>query len=50
MAVDIEVNLQIRREKLKVEKEEKLNILIKKTEEMMQNVTMKVEFFCSKSP
>jgi len=35
MVVDVEVNLQIRREKLKAEKEEKLNILIKKIEEMM---------------
>ena len=35
MVVDVEVNLQIRREKLKAEKEEKLDILIKKTEEMM---------------
>jgi len=35
MAVDVEVNLQIRREKLKAEKEEKLNILINKSKEMM---------------
>jgi len=45
MAVDVEVNLKIRREKLKVEKEKKPDILIKKTEEMMQKITMKVEFF-----
>jgi len=45
MAVGVEVNMQIRREKLKVEKEEKIDILIKKTEEMMQKITMKVEFF-----
>lgn len=45
MAVDVEVNLQIRREKLKVEKEEKIHILMKKTEEMMQKITMKDEIF-----
>lgn len=45
MAVDVEVNLQIRRENLKVEKEEKLDILIKKTKEMIHKITMKVEFF-----
>lgn len=45
MAVDVEVNLQIRKEKLKVEKEEKLNILIKKIEEMMQKIIMKFECF-----
>ena len=45
MVVDVEVNLKIRRGKLKVEKEEKLDILIKKTKEMMQKITMKVECF-----
>ena len=45
MAVDVEVNLQIGREKLKVEEEEKLDILIKKIEEMIHKITMKVEFF-----
>ena len=45
MAVDVEVNLKTRREKLKAEKEEKLDILINKTKEMLQKITMKVEFF-----
>ena len=51
MVVDVEVNLQIRREKLKAEVEEnntakeKLNILIKKTEERMQKITLKDDFF-----
>lgn len=45
MAVDVEVNLKITRENFKAEKEEKLDILIKKTEEMMQKITMKVECF-----
>lgn len=45
MAVNVEVNLQIRREKLKVEKEEKLDILINKPEKMIHKITMKVEFF-----
>ena len=43
MAVDVEVNLKIREEKRKAEKEEKLDSLIEKSEEMMQNITMKVE-------
>ena len=37
--------MQIRREKLKIAKEEKFVILIKKIEEMMQNITMNVEPF-----
>ena len=45
MALDLEVNLKIRKEKLKTEKEEKLDILTKKAEEMMQKITMKVECF-----
>lgn len=43
MAVDVEVNLKIREERWKAEKEEKLNSLIKKSEEMMQKITMKAE-------
>jgi len=35
MAVDVEVNLKIREEKRKAEKEEKLDSLIKESEEMM---------------
>lgn len=45
MVVDVEVNLKIREEKLKAEKLEKLDILIKKAKEMMQKITMKVECF-----
>ena len=54
-AIDVEVNLQIRREKLKegVEKnniaEVKLDILIRKIEERIHKITMK-DKFCSKSP
>jgi len=35
MAVDVEVNLKISGEKMKIEKEEKLDSLIKKSEEMI---------------
>jgi len=45
IVVHVEVNFQIRREKLKVEKEEKLDILMKKTEERMKKITMKDDFF-----
>ena len=51
IAIDVEVNLQIRRENLKAEAEEnnttkeKLDILMKKIEERMQKITMKDEFF-----
>lgn len=43
MAVDVEVNLKIRGEKLKTEKEEKLDSLIKKSKEMILKITMKAE-------
>ena len=45
MAVDVEVNLKIRKEKLKIEKDEKLDILIMKAKEMIQKITLKVECF-----
>ena len=51
VAVDIEVNLQIRTEKLKAEEEKKnianvkLNLLVRKLNEIIQNITMKDEFF-----
>ena len=51
IAVDVEVNLQIRQEKLKVEEEEKkniaevkLNLLVRKLDERTQEITMKDEF------
>jgi len=43
MAVDVEVNLKIRGESLKTEKEEKIDSLIKKSEEMIQKITMKAK-------
>lgn len=45
MAVDVEVNMKIRREKLKVEVEVKLEILVKRIEERIQKITMKDELF-----
>jgi len=51
IAVDVEVNLQIRREKLKAEAEKnnitevKLDILVRKIEERIQKITMKDNFF-----
>jgi len=52
IAVDVEVNLQIKHEKLKVEGEErkniaevKLNLLVRKLDEITQEITMKEEFF-----
>jgi len=51
MAVDVEVNLQIRREKLKVGTEKnnvtevKLDIFVRKIKERIQKITMKDKFF-----
>ena len=51
MAVDVEVNLQIRREKLKAEAEKnniaevKLDILVRKIEEKIHKITMRDKFF-----
>ena len=52
IAVDVEVNLQIRREKLKAKEEEKKNItevklslLVRKLDERIHKITMKDEFF-----
>ena len=43
MAVDVEVNLKVRERKLKAEKEEKLDILVNKAEELKQMSTTEVE-------
>ena len=43
MAVDVEANLKMREKQRKAEKEEKLLYLLKETEEMMQQIAMKVE-------
>jgi len=51
IAVDVEVNFQIRREKLKAGAEKnnivevKIEILVRKIEERIQNITMKDNFF-----
>ena len=52
IAIDVEVNLQIRKEKLKAEEEEKKNIaevklslLVRKLDERTQEITMKDEIF-----
>jgi len=43
MAVDVEANLKMRDEMRKAEQEQKLHILLKESEEMIQHITMKVE-------